>query len=232
MELLYKVIQPISFFVIVYLLIVKENEKEGFSLEGFSQQQALPALPAALPAAAEAAAAPWWVFISWPLRVFLWNVPSALIVPGSARKGGLKNNGKYIIPKVSIPPTFKLLKKYIIKHIKYYILIYIYVFSFKWLSWELFYTSKAWQEKGTSLWMFFKGVGIFIYHIFVDLFTGSEPKKGFFGVIIRLFYLIFWWLYFVYFIFPFSLIILFLWGVRSLGAFLIDIIIDVVKHLG
>jgi len=202
MELLYKLIQPISFFVIVYLLIVKENEKEGFSLEGFY----------------------------WSLRVFLWNVPSALIVPGSARKGGLKNNGKYIIPKVSIPPTFKLLKKYIIKHIKYYVLIYIYVFEFKWLSGELFYTSKAWQEKGTSLWMFFKGGGIFISDIFVDLFTGSEPK-GFLGVIIRLLYLIFWWLYFVYFIFPFSLIIYSIWIAWSLGAFLFDIIIDVVKQL-
>ena len=32
MELLYKLIQPISFFVIVYLLMVKENEKEGFNI--------------------------------------------------------------------------------------------------------------------------------------------------------------------------------------------------------
>lgn len=203
MELLYKLIQPISFFVIVYLLIVKENEKEGFSILNLG------------------------VGVFTPAHIVKDGIGS-LIMANSARKGGLKKNGKYIIPKVSIPLTFKISNKYIIKHIKYYLLIYIYLFSFNWLSWESFYTSKAWIDTGKNLWMFFKGAGIFIYDIFVDLFTGSEPEKGFFGVIIRLLYLIFWWCYFIYFIFPFSILIFSGGFIVSLLASLYNITIGVV----
>lgn len=205
MELLYKLIQPISFFVIVYLLIVKENEKEGFSILNFG------------------------IGVFNPKNL-LWNGMGSLIMANSARKGGLKKDGKYIIPKVSIPLTCKMSNKYIIKHIKYYLLIYIYLFSFNWLSWESFYTSKAWIDTGKNLWMFFKGAGIFIYDIFVDLFTGSEPKKGFLGVIIRLFYLIFWWCYFIYFIFPFSLLIFSGGFIVCVLASLYNISIGVVIH--
>jgi len=260
MELLYKLIQPISFFVIVYLLIVKENEKEGFNI------MAIPA------AAMSSVLAP---------AIFIVEACIVLIIANGARKGGLKNeDGKYIIPKVSIPLTCKMSNKYIIKHIKYYLSIYIYFFSFKWLWWDSFYTTKdedvkgikgsaeaevkierrtlktwqekgtkgsaeggaeaevkidrktlkTWQEKGTNLWMFFKGVGIFIYDIFVDLFKGSEPKKGFLGFIIRLFYLIFWWCYFIYFIFPFSLLIFSGGFIVCVLASLYNITIGVVIH--
>lgn len=233
MELLYKLIQPISFFVIVYLLIVKENEKEGFNI------MAIPA------AAMSSVLAP---------AIFIVEACIVLIIANGARKGGLKNeDGKYIIPKVSIPLTCKMSNKYIIKHIKYYLSIYIYFFSFKWLWWDSFYTTKdedvkgikgsaeaevkidrktlkTWQEKGTNLWMFFKGVGIFIYDIFVDLFKGSEPEKGFFGFIIRLFYLIFWWCYFIYFIFPFSLLIFSGGFIVCVLASLYNITIGVVIH--
>ena len=104
MELLYKLIQPISFFVIVYLLMVKENEKEGFNI------MAIPA------AAMSSVLAP---------AIFIVEACIVLIIANCARKGGLKKNGKYIIPKVSIPLTCKMSNKYIIKHIKYYLLIYI-----------------------------------------------------------------------------------------------------------
>lgn len=224
MELLYKLIQPISFFVIVYLLMVKENEKEGFNI------MAIPA------AAMSSVLAP---------AIFIVEACIVLIIANGARKGGLKNeDGKYIIPKVSIPLTCKISNKYIIKHIKYYLSIYIYFFSFKWLWWTSFNTIEKKDVKDTNFWMFFKkiwmffkgvgifiyGVGIFIYDIIVDLFTGSEPEKGFFGFIIRLFYLIFWWCYFIYFIFPFSLLIFSGGFIVCVLASLYNITIGVVIH--